>query len=819
MAEADGDRVTWSYDHTYQLTAEHRSGVNAYAHTFSYDPVGNRLAKLDDGAATTSTYDVANRIIYSESLAGRTTYTYDASGNERQVEEPSGDISTRTWSYENKLVQLEQPMGVVTTYAYALVRRDDTEQRVTKDDGTDVTRFVWDEDRVVAELDEFGAAAAEYTLEPAAFGNLLSQQRAAASSYYHYDALGSTRDLTDAAEVATDDYTYDAFGTTATESGTTENPYRYVGREGYYYDAESGLYTLRQRTYGTGDGRFLSEDPVRADEENLYRYVGNDPVNQIDPSGLDPALLGNLAGRACGPIVFRKVKQFFCGEDKPKPCKEVCNPKPADCPETLGELLESFKNLQSVKLLVALGLYENGVYKVKDLIKAVDRFFDDLLDMIKFARICCLISAEDAKLALEIVTQLKGIVNELLEVITDVTEEEAAELALDVLQLVLGLLGMAPAIGIVADVVDIVVSALRKDFWGAAIGCGCAIPALGIGGGAANIGMRRLPRLMETLAKFAAKARKLLEKIKSLADTILNGIKKCLDKANDYLKALKKKIDELLEKWKGKAEGGSCFVAGTLVHTKDGLCRIEDVSADSNIWSFDNNAKEWRLRKVIAPLSHQFTGELVTISLPNEKIVATENHPFWVVEGAGLAARPLARDVHHHEQHVTPEGRWVEAGCLRVGDVLLSRNGKMLPVGNLNTRHEIVEVYNLAIEELRNYSVGEAGVLVHNKAARIFKLPKKWRQYKVSECPFGCENVADQIVEIIGAKFDDVVKIAPKKGLRTLGGFKKQATEWFNHIVVVKDGRVYDAFTGYKGLPIDDYKELWTCKDFIDFPF
>src|SRR5262245_4385515 len=32
---------------------------------------------------------------------------------------------------------------------------------------------------------------------------------------------------------------------------------------------------------------------------------------------------------------------------------------------------------------------------------------------------------------------------------------------------------------------------------------------------------------------------------------------------------------------------------------------------------------------------------------------------------------------------------------------------------------------------------------------------------------------------------------------------------WAYHEVVVKDGRVYDAFTGHQGLPIAEYKALW----------
>jgi len=62
VVEANGDRVTWSYDNLYQLTREQRSGDNAYDITYSYDPVGNRLTKVDAAQTTTYTYDAAGRL-------------------------------------------------------------------------------------------------------------------------------------------------------------------------------------------------------------------------------------------------------------------------------------------------------------------------------------------------------------------------------------------------------------------------------------------------------------------------------------------------------------------------------------------------------------------------------------------------------------------------------------------------------------------------------------------------------------------------------------------------------------------------------------
>ena len=79
---------------------------------------------------------------------------------------------------------------------------------------------------------------------------------------------------------------YDSFGKLRSESDANVNfPFGYAGRP---LDPTTGLYNDQNRWYDPTQGRFLSADPsgFAAGDANLFRYVGNNPLGNSDPTGL-----------------------------------------------------------------------------------------------------------------------------------------------------------------------------------------------------------------------------------------------------------------------------------------------------------------------------------------------------------------------------------------------------------------------------------------------------------------------------------------------------------------------------------------------------
>jgi len=181
---------------------------------------------------------------------------------------------------ENRLVEANRsgiPSGFSARYFY-----DDAGHRVRKTVDGVTTTYVLDGNQLLEEYDGHGNLLRRYVHagldEPVRMNTV-----AGAEFYYHQDGLGSVVALTNASGFLVESYAYGPYGET-TEASAVSNPFRYTGRE---YDAETGLYYYRARYYSLGLGRFLEPDPIGfGDGLNVYAYVGNNPINFVDPLGL-----------------------------------------------------------------------------------------------------------------------------------------------------------------------------------------------------------------------------------------------------------------------------------------------------------------------------------------------------------------------------------------------------------------------------------------------------------------------------------------------------------------------------------------------------
>ena len=142
---------------------------------------------------------------------------------------------------------------------------------------------------------------------------------------------------------------------------------------------------------------------------------------------------------------------------------------------------------------------------------------------------------------------------------------------------------------------------------------------------------------------------------------------------------------------------GACFVAGTLVHTPDGLVPIETIKVRDWVLAKSENSDEGGLnrRQVTQTFVHHgkrtLSVDFEQAGRPLDTLTATGEHPFWVV-GRG----------------------WVHTEDLEVGEEVRLIDGSQARVTQIVENEESATVYNFTVDLDHTYFVGNAGLWVHN---------------------------------------------------------------------------------------------------------
>ena len=266
---------SYTYDALQRLTT---GGTTANGESYDYDLVGNRTSSF---LSTTHHHDDLNRLLEDDQF----TYTYDNNGNltaKTNKANPTA-VTTYHWDAQDQLIQIDRPDSTTLTYKY-----DGLGRRIEKNVAGTITRYVYDGADIVLEYDGSNTFVARYSHGDQVDQPLLLQKAGQGFFSYHSNHQGSITHLTDSSGTIANSYVYDSYGRRLAVAESVIQPFSYTGRE---YDGESGLYYYRARYFDANTGRFLSEDPIgfAGQDQNLYRYVLNNPINFNDSEGTNPA--------------------------------------------------------------------------------------------------------------------------------------------------------------------------------------------------------------------------------------------------------------------------------------------------------------------------------------------------------------------------------------------------------------------------------------------------------------------------------------------------------------------------------------------------
>lgn len=232
--------------------------------------------------------------------------------------------------------------------------------------------------------------------------------------------------------------------------------------------------------------------------------------------------------------------------------------------------------------------------------------------------------------------------------------------------------------------------------------------------------------------------------------------------------------DQLKDFVGGKFAEAVCFTAGTPIWTEQGVKPIEEIAIGDVILSYDVEAERLEYKSVDRTVIRE-SSSLFDVSIQGEKTIlrVTANHPFF----ARLSCPRLDTG-----------GRWVRVDELQSGHEVLNPDGKWVSVVRVQEVKGTFTVYNFEVADNHNYFVGKSGILVHNgncydDAVKAFEQKKGGHVYVMQ-----------------GGVLENG-KLASTPYILNDGVYKQA---YYEHAVLIKDGKVYDKLGGFNGVP---YKE------------
>jgi RHS repeat-associated protein len=145
-------------------------------------------------------------------------------------------------------------------------------------------QFVYDGHDLIAETDANNTILRRYVHGPTTDEPLVWYEGSGTvnKQYYTRDRQGSVVGITLQTGLAASFNAYDEYGL---PQSTNTGRFQYTGQT---WLPEVGLYYYKARLYNPSLGRFMHTDPMGyKDDLNLYAHVGNDPLDKMDPTGLD----------------------------------------------------------------------------------------------------------------------------------------------------------------------------------------------------------------------------------------------------------------------------------------------------------------------------------------------------------------------------------------------------------------------------------------------------------------------------------------------------------------------------------------------------